>query len=530
MKKLNKKKIIIAALILIVLITIIVLLIVKTHKKETNVPSVSVQDLKEKVEDDNEKTLDDIVEEFGGTITEKPSIGMCYASKGEALYTIYDDGSIYEGQIVPWDGSIKEIAPDESGNYNIYEAAELKWLADKVINNEDNFETATITIRKTIDLGAREKDDGTWDGPMWNSIVGFVVSEENVQEVTDEEDINVDNANVIDENIKGFAGVFQSENADIRGMRIESDKNYQGLFGFSSGVIQSINLKKSYVKGVSGVGAIVGLNAGKVLNCDVQTTQVLGNDKVGGISGISTTGSFIEDSIVSDKTIVKANENYVGGIAGYTNNNSAINRNSFSGVIDGKEYVGGITGIAFFGIQIEGCSVNGATISGNNIVGGIAGYNKAQISSSNVESVNDKKTSIKGIGNVGGIVGINYTMGNIEKVKSSANIEATGDNVGGIAGINNASITEATNDGSVLVNNEVALKVGGIVGENSSEGSLYTSCNEGEVTNKKHAGGIYGANFGAIENCYYLKDAVKTDNIEDDDLSKTKEEIEALKS
>ncbi len=117
-------------------------------------------------------------------------------------------------------------------------------------------------------------------------------------------------------------------------------------------------------------------------------------------------------------------------------------------------------------------------------------------------------------------------MGNIENVKSEAKIEATGDNIGGIVGINNASISNAVNKGDVSSSNEMSLKVGGIVGENASDSFIYTSCNEGTITNKKHAGGIYGANFGQIENCYFLEGCVKTDNIEETDNSKSKSEYE----
>ncbi len=530
MNRFNKKKIIGLILIVVVVFILAIIIVIKS-KKPNDIPVKKADETKPVIEvEADTRTLDDYVNEFGGTKTSQPKNDMCYVTKDGIEYTIYSDGEIVEGNVEIWDGGSSEPAKDEAGNYNIYSAKELKWIADQVISGENDFSGVTITLRKTLDFGAHQNEDGTWDGPIWNSIVGFIEAEDNSQEVIDEEPVDVENSNVIDENLKRFAGIFQAENASIRGLRIESDKNYQGLFGFSSGIIQNIIIKDSYIRGVSSVGTIVGLNAGKVLNCKVVNTQIIGNEKVGGVVGTQSSGAFIETVDVDEKTIIKADSKYSGGICGYANNNSAISQCTFSGTIEGKEYVGGITGIAFFGIQLTHCTVKGANITGSNIVGGIVGYNKAQIESCYVEKNGDKDANIKAINNIGGITGINYTMGNIENVISSANIDASGDNIGGITGINNASITNSLNQGNITVDNESALKVGGVAGENASESFIYTSYSEGIITSKKHAGGIYGANFGQVDKCYYLEKTVKTGSIEDAEFEKPKNEFNELKN
>ncbi len=415
MCRLNKKKVIIViAIVLIIALAIGIAIYRHNSSKERIVigdSDTNLDNLKKDNHDDKPKTMDELIEEFGGTKIEMAKPDTCYVTKDGKEYTIYLDGEIVEGTVIPWDGQSVEPAKDENGNYDINTAAELKWIADQVISGDNNFSGVTITIKKSIDLGAREKDDGTWDGPIWNSIIGFLdekkeEDEDNEEDVTSEvEDIQIDtsNANVIDENLKKFAGVFQAENASIRGMRIEADKNYQGLFGFSGGTIQNITLKNSYVKGITGVGGIVGLNSGKVVNCEVKNVQVVGNDKIGGVCGIASTGSTIEDTEVDSKSIIKSVAKYSGGISGYTNNNSTINRCTFKGVLNGKQYIGGITGIAFFGIQINSCNVQGATISGDSIIGGLVGYNRAQIDKSSCGDDEKNKTSIKGDGNIGGI-------------------------------------------------------------------------------------------------------------------------------
>ena len=336
MNRRKKKKIIIIMFIDVVAFIVLSVVLIQNMKPDVNT-SESINESRNTIEVKSSiKTIDDYINEFGGTKTSQPKKDMCYVTKDGVEYTIYSDGEIVEGNIEIWDGGVSEPVADEVGNYNIYSPKELKWIADQVISGEKDFNGVTITLRKTIDLGARQNEDGTWDGPVWNPIIGFIESEANTQEVLDEEPIDVENTNVIDENLKRFAGVFQAENASIRGMRVESDKNYQGLFGFSSGVIQNIIIKDSYIKGTSSVGAIVGLNAGKVLNSKVINTQIIGNDKVGGAIGTLSTGAFIENVDVDERTILKSADKYIGGICGYANNNSAISQCKFSGVIDGK--------------------------------------------------------------------------------------------------------------------------------------------------------------------------------------------------
>ena len=92
-----------------------------------------------------------------------------------ALWVFFLEPSVITA-FVPFKSVIlrKTSAIDEAGNINIYSAAELAWVANQVINGEKNFSGVTITLRKNIDLGARQKDDGTWEGPDWKPIIGFL--------------------------------------------------------------------------------------------------------------------------------------------------------------------------------------------------------------------------------------------------------------------------------------------------------------------------------------------------------------------
>ena len=65
-----------------------------------------------------------------------------------------------------------------------------------------------------------------------------------------------------------FAGSYNGNGYKISGLSIDTDADYQGLFGASSGDLRNIVLGADCsIKGGRYVGGIVGLNSGKVRNC-----------------------------------------------------------------------------------------------------------------------------------------------------------------------------------------------------------------------------------------------------------------------
>ena len=232
-----------------------------------------------------------------------------------------------------------------------------------------NFSGTRITLKEPLDLGARKTENG-WEGPNWNSIVGFLDElpdqDENKNKVIDDTIVIDESVDVIQENLKRFAGVFNGNNKSIRGMKVESDKSYQGLFGYQAGNIENLIIKKSYVKGDSSVGAIAGYNTGTIFNCKVIDVEVEGNSKVGGIVGTSMTGSNIGTcSVEGNGSMITARE-YVGGVVGYTNNNVTIDTIENNANVKGNKHVGGITGIAFYGTTFNSIVNNGNVNIKNN--------------------------------------------------------------------------------------------------------------------------------------------------------------------
>lgn len=221
-------------------------------------------------------------------------------------------------------------------------------------------------MRKNIDLGARKNEEDKWEGAQWTPIIGFLdelpkqktdkqnsVSTNTVTENPADVQVIDETVDITKENLKRFAGIFNGNELSIRGLYIDSDKRYQGLFGYQTGIIQNLTVKNSNIKGGIGTGTIVGLNGGKIVNCTIQNVEVKGAEKIGGFAGIGMTSSWMENCIVSDDTSIVYGEKYTGGIVGYMNNNAAIVNCVNRANITGKEYIGGIVGISFYGTIIK---------------------------------------------------------------------------------------------------------------------------------------------------------------------------------
>lgn len=385
-KKLNRTKVIVAiSIILIAIISVVLLLknISKEDKINKENQGIAEEVKNEQNEQSKFKSIDEMLDEFGGEILEQVNSDTYYINKNGVTYTAYVNDEIVEGKIVPWSGENKQPAVDEAGNINIYTAEELKWIADQVINGEKNFSGVTITLRQHIDLSGRKNEDGKWDGKQWTPIIGFLdelpKKEEAKQENKSEgegEPVEDDSVNIINENLKRFAGVFDGNGFSIRGLYINVSKRYQGLFGISSGVIQNLTIKNSSINGSTAVGAIVGLNNGKLVNCRIDNTEVTGSSKTGGIIGIAMSSSYIENCTSSDSCIISGGD-YTGGLIGYVNNNSSIRMCENEAIISGNDFVGGISGIAFYGTSIENSVNRSNCIIGKKYVGGIVGYSRS---------------------------------------------------------------------------------------------------------------------------------------------------------
>ena len=286
------------------------------------------------------------------------------------------------------------------------------------------------------------------------------------------------------------------------------------------------------VTGFSGIGGVVGLNAGLIYRCALN--ENFGNatlNYLGGIAGINIGSSNVEKTYGSSlkytagtidscttaygKTI--AGLSNVGGIVGWNAPGGTVKENiSYANITAGGSYVGGVAGRNSGSVEVgvdahdKARNIDGRSGEG---IGGIVGINEASGSVKVTAKVSGKEEELIAVGSqvtihgnekVGGIVGINQgTLGETTGAYLTCQaklVRATKGVVGGIAGTTSGSIQYARNRSeNVSADSGMA---GGIVAENT-EGKTVKNCgNYGNVTSSDgYAGGIAALNEGTIANC-----------------------------
>lgn len=286
------------------------------------------------------------------------------------------------------------------------------------------------------------------------------------------------------------------------------------------------------VTGFSGIGGVVGLNAGLIYRCALN--ENFGNatlNYIGGIAGINIGSSNVEKTYGSSlkykagtidscttaygKTI--AGLSNVGGIVGWNAPDGTVKENiSYANITAGGSYVGGVAGRNSGSIEVgadihdKARNIDGRSGEG---IGGIVGINEASGSVKVAGKISRKENELVAVGSqvtirgkekVGGIVGINEgtlgeTTGTYLTCKAKL-VRATKGIVGGIVGTTSGTIQYARNRSeNVSADSGTA---GGIVAENT-KGKTVTNCgNYGNVTSSDgYAGGIAALNEGTIANC-----------------------------
>lgn len=311
----------------------------------------------------------------------------------------------------------------------------------------------------------------------------------------------------------GFTGVFNGMGYAINDLYMNRpDDVYIGLFGVieKSGVVKDFQLSGEFISdktppdGLKGKGSIAGENWGRIENV-INHASIKATGYAGGIVGMNY--GTLEG--VTNKGDVTSTA-FVGGIAGYNSSskdgqNGQIKNARNEGKIEGSgSNVGGITGI-----NEANCSIENSTNSGLikatekttcNTLGGISGSNAGTLDTVTNEGKVEGyiyDSGSEGSVRVGGIVGENNSKGTIIKATNTDAASVIGDNtIGGIAGTNFGGIESSSNHGYVEGKN---TSVGGISG--SSSGEINKVSNAGTIISKgTKAGGIVGQNSGKVFN------------------------------
>ena len=297
---------------------------------------------------------------------------------------------------------------------------------------------------------------------------------------------------------KPFSGIYNGNGKKINGLNVNITSEDSGMFGVNVGTIKNIIIEDCTIDSqYARVGIIVGSNSGIIENCIISSGEVKssGNNegsRLGGISGENDDDGIIRNCI--NHANITGEYKLVGGLCGYN-----------------------------LGGNIENC-INYGTIEGPSQVGGIAGDSEGTNSE---KTIHVKKCvnygNVKGIANgnytsgqIGGIVGCNFTYSIIEDCKNEGTIESDYRMQGGIAGYSRYTIESCINEGKVINTfkgtGENFNSVGGIVGYTDYT-TIKNNYNLESVTapadSSWYVGGIAGVlREGSMENCYNTKKIV----------------------
>jgi len=302
---------------------------------------------------------------------------------------------------------------------------------------------------------------------------------------------------------------------------IDTSGSYSGGIAGRSSVGEISNCTThGYLNGYSALGGLVGENYGLIRDC-LSDMAIEGTwSDTGGIAGNHYGGEIINTIASGDITATTDNSgglvgccdapiynsyatgdvtgfDYVGGLAGYMDVDSAASNCTSFGNVDGQDYVGGLIGSCSDGGLITYCSSSG-DVSGNNWIGGFVGYNEEVAinnSYSNGNVVGNQNFIGGFVGENGGYINTSYSTGTAQGISR----------IGGFAGLNSmtGNITNCYCQGDVT---GTADFVGGFAGinEGGDVGGIITNCYcSGAVTGNAPVGGFYGDNTDTITECFW---------------------------
>ncbi len=263
---------------------------------------------------------------------------------------------------------------EENGYYEIGNAGQLYWFADKVNSGE------TAINGKLID----------------NIVVNTNVLDANGQLSTG----NFRAWKPIGNSSNRYAGTLDGNKKTVSGLYFNEVQSYVGLFGYVDydGKVQNLGVTNSYIYGYECVGGVVGWNDGVVENC-YNTGAVGSNWEAGGVVGWNkgnvencyNTGEvssmFYAGGVVASNAGLVMNCYNTGNVG-----NGIGSINSSSGGVVGKNNVSGF---------MMNCYNTGKVV-GESQVGGVVGYN-------DIRGVIKKcynTGEVVGVSQVGGVVGL----------------------------------------------------------------------------------------------------------------------------
>jgi len=304
-----------------------------------------------------------------------------------------------------------------------------------------------------------------------------------------------------------FTGVFDGGDHTISHLTIRGARCV-GLFGIlysTSGVnVKDLAITDVDVCGTGEyVGGLVGQNSGRVARC-YTSGLVTGKNRVGGVVGLSTVSATVSQCHSSAK--VNGTGYHIGGLVG-ENRDATITECFSTGIVTGDRAVGGLAGGSSG--AVTGCystslvtGMQAAAWGRQGCVGGLIGDNWGQVARSYSTGV------VRGGSAVGGLVGQNYEA-EVTQCYSTGAVIGTGESIGGLVGDNmmNSEVTDSYSTGAVAGEGDPGWSpgyVGGLVGRNRAR---VTRCySVGSVAGARGVGGLVGYRRepgGTVAGCFW---------------------------
>lgn len=351
------------------------------------------------------------------------------------------------------------------------------------------------------------------------SQVGGIIGENDNDYVligTEGNRLTVENDGSVDAQEGGAAGIFYENHGEIKYADIsnsgvvnggDKEGGTGGLFGINTGNITESTLTNSgTVIGGGIVGGLIGKNSGDAFNSSLTNTgSVIGKSDVGGLIGYNTGtvtgGRNKAQETDKDGKVTAENDSYYkyqiynNGVVNVgtwndKNSNGKVDDGEITGLQQGEtsQNIGGLIGnnadeIATGGKKgslTAGYNTGVINASGSTTVGGIAGSNSGTIDQvfNTVYNTDGTKGAITGGTNVGGLVGENTNNGTLSNAYNTTEVVGMLDNavVGNAVGVNNDNATVSNVYDVTNTNNK-------LIGENSNGAIVdnsYTSAKQEE--------------------------------------------------
>lgn len=189
-----------------------------------------------------------------------------------------------------------------------------------------------VNAKLTEDEANLYTPDSGANGKLMDDIVLNENFDQNLFEVDDNGNVTYNGGDIptdfeqwtpIGSSSRQYTGTFDGNGFEISGLYINSDSDYQGLFGYigEGGKVENLDIVNSFIKGSRYVGGVAGSNNdGTIKNC-YNTGAVTGGDYVGGVAGSNRgtiTNCYNIGSVICSCAdgIGSFNFYYVGGVAG----------------------------------------------------------------------------------------------------------------------------------------------------------------------------------------------------------------------